>query len=123
MSILTGGVPGYAAAGGDVVYGRSRWAMERQVRLAAGSLVAASIAASLRFPAARFLAGAVGTGLTYAAVSDSCAMGRVLGMLPYNRDPQRRTRGAGSQRPAAAARSGMTGRRAVPRTSRCEVSR
>ncbi len=91
LSILTGGVPSYAAAGGDVVYGRSRWAMERQVRLAAGSIVAASIGASIRFPAARYLAGAVGAGLTYAAVSDTCAMGKVLARLPYNRDPQHRT--------------------------------
>lgn len=91
LSILTGGVPAYTAAGGSVVYGQSRWAMERQVRLAAGSLVSASIAASVRFPAARYLAGAVGAGLTYAAVSDNCTMARVLGLLPYNNCPHRRT--------------------------------
>lgn len=91
LSILTGGVPAYAAAGGSVVHGRSRWAMERQVRLAAGSLVAASIAASVRYPAARYLAGAVGAGLTYAAVSDNCTMARVLSLLPYNQDTHRRT--------------------------------
>lgn len=91
LSILTGGVPGYAAAGGSVVHGRPRWTMERQVRLAAGSLIAASIAASVRFPAARYLAGAVGAGLTYAAVSDNCTMARVLSLLPYNQDPHRRT--------------------------------
>lgn len=91
LSILTGGVPAYAAAGGSVVHGRSRWAMERQVRLAAGSLVAASIAASVRCPVARYLAGAVGAGLTYAAVSDNCAMARVLSLLPHNKSPHRRT--------------------------------
>ena len=90
LSILTGGVPGYAAAGGAVVHGRSRWAMERQVRLVAGALVATSIAVSVRFPAVRYLAGAVGAGLTYAALSDNCTMARVLSRLPYNRDPQRR---------------------------------
>lgn len=91
LSILAGGVPAYAAAGGSVVHGRSRWAMERQVRLVAGSLVAASIAASVRFPVARYLAGAVGAGLTYAAVSDNCAMARVLSLLPYNKGPHRRS--------------------------------
>ncbi len=91
LSILTGGVPGYAAAGGAVVQGRSRWSMERQVRLVAGSLVVGSIAVSIGFPAARYLAGAVGAGLTYAAVSDTCTMARVLSRLPYNRDPQRRS--------------------------------
>jgi len=31
-----------------------------------------------------YLAAAVGAGLTYLAVSDSCAMGMVLSKLPYN---------------------------------------
>lgn len=91
LSILAGGVPGYATAGGAVVHGRSRWAMERQVRFVAGTLVAASVAASIRFPAARYLAGAVGAGLTYAAVSDNCTMARVLSRLPYNQGTNRRT--------------------------------
>lgn len=91
LSVLGGGVPGYLAAGGSVIRGRARWAMERQVRLVAGTLVAASITASIRVPAARFVAGAVGAGLTWAAVSDTCAMARALSLVPYNRDPHRRT--------------------------------
>lgn len=91
LSILTGGVPGFAAAGGSVVRGRRRWAMERQVRLLAGGLVAGSVAVSIRRPGARFLAGAVGAGLTYSAVTDTCALARVLSMLPWNRDPHRRS--------------------------------
>ena len=83
--VINGGVPDYEAAGGEVVHGRQRWAMERQVRLIAGSLVTGSIAASLLAPKARFLAGAVGAGLTIAAVTDTCAMSRVLSKLPYNR--------------------------------------
>ena len=59
--------------------------MERQVRLAAGTLVLTGILASSRWPAARFLSGAVGAGLTFAALSNTCAMGRVLLKLPYNR--------------------------------------
>ncbi|MCW2682980.1 MAG: Rhodanese-like protein, partial [Blastococcus sp.] len=65
--------------------GRRRWALERQVRLVAGSIVAGSVLASIRFPKARFLAGGIGTGLTVAAVTDSCAMGAALSALPYNR--------------------------------------
>jgi rhodanese-related sulfurtransferase len=82
---INGGVADYEAAGGEVVHGRQRWAMERQIRLIAGSLVAGSVAASLLAPKARFLAGAVGAGLTIAAVTDTCAMSRVLSRLPYNR--------------------------------------
>lgn len=33
LHVLTAGVPGYATAGGRVVQGRPRWALERQVRL------------------------------------------------------------------------------------------
>lgn len=87
LHILDGGVPAYASAGGEVVRGRSRWAMDRQVRLAAGSLVLTSILASVKVPAARFVAGGIGAGLTFAAVADSCAMSQVLGKLPYNKGP------------------------------------
>lgn len=59
--------------------------MERQVRLAAGSLVLGGVLASLRWPTARFLSGAVGAGLTYAALSSTCAMSRLLRRLPYSR--------------------------------------
>lgn len=90
--VIDGGVPDYEAAGGDVVHGRQRWAMERQVRLIAGSLVTGSIATSLLAPKARFLAGAVGAGLTIAAVTDTCAMSRVLSKLPYNRGTDEPTR-------------------------------
>lgn len=92
--VINGGVPDYEAAGGEVVHGRQRWAVERQVRLIAGSLVTGSIAASLLAPKARFLAGAVGAGLTIAAATDTCAMSRVLSRLPYNRggeDPTPKT--------------------------------
>lgn len=58
--------------------------MDRQVRLVAGSLVLAGILASLRWPKARFLSGAVGGGLTFAALSNTCAMSKVLLKLPYN---------------------------------------
>ncbi|MEJ5867399.1 rhodanese-like domain-containing protein [Pseudokineococcus sp. 5B2Z-1] len=85
LQVLGGGVDGVRRAGGTVVAGRSRWAMERQVRLVAGSLVLGSVLLSLQVPAARFLAGGVGAGLTYAALSDTCTMARGLARLPYNR--------------------------------------
>lgn len=85
VSVLDGGVRDFEEAGGEVVRGRQRWALERQVRLVAGSLVTASIAASLAAPKARLVAGAVGAGLTFAAVTDTCAMARALSALPYNR--------------------------------------
>ena len=86
LHILDGGIAAWEASGGDVVRGDiSRWAMDRQVRLVAGSLVLAGVVASLAVPGAKWIAGGVGAGLTYSAVSNTCAMATVLGKLPYNR--------------------------------------
>jgi rhodanese-related sulfurtransferase len=85
LAVLDGGMNAHTAGGHPVRRGRQRWALERQVRLVAGGLVAASVLASTRFPKARFLAGGIGTGLTVAAVTDTCAMGAALSALPYNR--------------------------------------
>lgn len=91
--VLTGGVPGFAAAGGDVVRGRNRWDLERQVRLAAGSLVLVGLAGG-RFvsPRVRMLAGAIGAGLTFSAASNTCAMGSALSAMPWNRAAKEPTR-------------------------------
>ena len=91
LHILDGGIAAYTAAGGDVIRGRARWSLERQVRLVAGSLVLAGLALGLRIPQARLLTGGVGTGLALSALTDSCTMGRILAALPYNRGPRDRT--------------------------------
>ncbi|WP_226367938.1 rhodanese-like domain-containing protein [Pseudonocardia sp. ICBG162] len=84
--VLDGGVPAYAEAGGDVVRGRPAWALERQVRLGAGSLVLTGLLAGRYLaPAGRLLSGAVGTGLVLSALTDTCTMGAVLARLPFNR--------------------------------------
>jgi rhodanese-related sulfurtransferase len=85
VTVLEGGVAAWQASGGEVESDKATWALERQVRLVAGSLVAGSILTSLRLPKARFLAGAVGSGLVFAAVSNTCLMGNLLARLPYNR--------------------------------------
>ena len=87
LLVLDGGMPAWTGAGGDVVRGRPRWAMERQVRLAAGLLVLAGTLLSLWLPLTLLLAIGVGAGLTFSALSNTCGMGRALSLLPYNRDP------------------------------------
>ena len=87
VHVLAGGVAGWEAQDRDLVRapaGEAPWALERQVRLAAGGIVAAAVAASVVWPPARFLAGAVGAGLVVAAVTDRCARGAALARLPYN---------------------------------------
>lgn len=85
LRVLETGVPGYAEGGGQVVQGRHRWALERQVRLVAGGLVLAGILASRWTPKSALLAGGIGAGLTASALTDTCTMGRLLSALPYNR--------------------------------------
>ncbi|WP_461187979.1 rhodanese-like domain-containing protein [Arthrobacter sp. Z4-13] len=91
--VLTGGAPGFAAAGGDVVKGKNRWALERQVRLAAGSLVVLGLVGG-RFvsPKIRIFAGAIGTGLTFSAATNTCAMGQALSAMPWNKAAKEPTR-------------------------------
>ena len=85
MRLLTGGIGAWQTAGCDVVRRSERWSLERQVRLVAGSIVLVSIVTSLWVPGARFVAGFVGAGLTFAAVTNTCAMAMLLSKLPYNR--------------------------------------
>lgn len=83
-SVLEGGIEAWRKAELPVKLGEPRWDLERQVRLVAGSIVASSIAASTVFPKAKWVAAAIGTGLTGAAVTNTCAMGMALSKLPYN---------------------------------------
>lgn len=53
----------------------SKWALERQVRLVAGGIVASSVLGSIWAPRLRFLAGGIGAGLVFAAVSNTCRSG------------------------------------------------
>ena len=103
--VLTGGVPGFAAAGGDVVRGAQRWDLERQVRMAAGTLVVGGLlAGKFVSPRLRLLAGAIGTGLTFSAATNTCAMGKALSKMPWNKAATEPTaKSAIGQLPAASA--------------------
>lgn len=87
LLVLDGGLTAWQAAGHPIRQGQGKWELERQVQLVAGSLVLGGILASLRFPRTCFLSGAVGAGLSFAAVSNTCAMGKALLKLPYNKTP------------------------------------
>ncbi|HEY1116837.1 MAG TPA: rhodanese-like domain-containing protein [Acidimicrobiales bacterium] len=86
LRLLEGGMSAWAASGNPVARtAATRWAMDRQVRLAAGSVVLASVVASAWVPPARFVAGFIGAGLTFSAVTNTCGMAMALAKLPYNR--------------------------------------
>ncbi|WP_069884237.1 rhodanese-like domain-containing protein [Streptomyces luteocolor] len=63
---------------------RPAWPMERQVRLAAGSLVVTGLALGARYRSARWLSAAIGGGLVFSAVTNTCGMAAVLARLPHN---------------------------------------
>ena len=86
LAVLDDGMNGWLAAGAPVQdSAKKRWALERQVRLVAGGIVATSVLTSIWKPKARFLAGGIGAGLVFAAVSNTCMMGSALMKLPYNK--------------------------------------
>ncbi|MER7847077.1 rhodanese-like domain-containing protein [Kitasatospora sp. NPDC096077] len=86
--VVTGGTDAWAEAGHPVdriAGARPVWAMDRQVRLTAGSIVLLGLLVDPALPGARWVSAAIGAGLLFSALTDSCAMGALLGRLPYNR--------------------------------------
>lgn len=85
VHILDGGIAAWEANGFAVNRGAQRWDLERQVRLVAGSIVLSSVLASVAVPKFKWVAAAIGGGLTFASLTNTCAMGMALSKLPYNR--------------------------------------
>ena len=64
---------------------KAPWALERQVRFAAGLLVLIGVLLSIFVhPYFIGLSGFVGAGLVFAAVTDTCTMGMILLKMPWN---------------------------------------
>ena len=85
LAFVTGGTEGWIAAGLDVVRGKRAISLERQVRIAAGSLVLiGAILALTVHPLFVLLSGFVGAGLVFAGVTDTCGMGMLLARMPWN---------------------------------------
>jgi len=93
LFLLSGGTDAWRGTGLPLVRSvRSRWALERQVRLLAGLIVLTAVTAGFAINQLWFLgAGAVGLGLTIAGATDLCGMGYLLAKLPFNRRVHSRT--------------------------------
>ena len=86
LHVLDGGVSAWIASGRGVERGAPRISLERQVRMLAGALAATGgLLALVVSPAFGLIPALLGVGLVYAGATDSCAMGLLLGRLPYNR--------------------------------------
>ncbi len=82
---IEGGTLACVEAGLPVVRGRKAISLERQVRIAAGSLVLVGVLLGwLVHPAFVALAVVVGTGLVFAGITDTCGMGLLLARMPWN---------------------------------------
>lgn len=83
--VVEGGTAAWERAGLPVVRGKKAMSLERQVRIAAGSLVVigAGLGAFVH-PAFLGLAGFVGAGLVFAGLTDTCGMALLLARMPWN---------------------------------------
>lgn len=82
---VEGGTQAWEAAGLPVVRGKKSMSLERQVRIAAGSLVLlGAVLALVAHPYFIALSAFVGAGLIFAGVTDTCGMGMMLAKMPWN---------------------------------------
>jgi Protein of unknown function (DUF2892) len=97
--VFDGGTTAWQNAGFPLVVNTmTRWALERQVRLIAGLLVLLGAVLALTVnPNWVYLSGLVGLGLTFAGLTDICAMASLLGRMPWNRPRRLATAAASGQ--------------------------
>lgn len=82
VTVVAGGTDAWAAAGLPIdKEHKAPWALERQVRLAAGLLVLVG----LFIPPWPFVSAFVGAGLVFAALTKTCGMAMCLARMPWNR--------------------------------------
>jgi rhodanese-related sulfurtransferase len=85
--VVEGGTEAWSAAGLPVERSAAKTiSLERQVRIAAGSLVLIGVLlACFVNPGFLVLSGFVGAGLVFAGITDWCGMGLLLAKFPWNR--------------------------------------
>ena len=85
--VVQGGTEAWASEGLPVEgTGRKVISIERQVRIAAGSLVLIGVLGGFFVtPGLFILSGLVGAGLIFAGITDWCGMGILLSKAPWNR--------------------------------------
>ena len=83
---VEGGTLACVEAGLPVVRGKKAISLERQVRIAAGSLVLlGALLGVFVNPAFVGLSAFVGAGLLFSGITDTCGMGLILARMPWNR--------------------------------------
>lgn len=86
---VEGGTLACVDVGIPAVRGKKAISLERQVRIAAGSLVLTGVVLGfLVHPIFFGLSGFVGAGLVFAGITDTCGMGMLLARMPWNQVPK-----------------------------------
>jgi len=87
VEVLEGGIDTWKQHGHPVQVGQTQvWAMDRQVRMVAGSLVLLGVLLGVWVhPGFYYLSGFVGAGLVFSALTDTCGMAMLLAKMPWNR--------------------------------------
>jgi rhodanese-related sulfurtransferase len=85
--IVSGGTDAWVAEGLPVVRGtRAVLSLERQTRIAIGTVVLLGVALGLLVdPRWSLIAGFAGAGLVFAGLTDSCLMAMMIAKMPWNR--------------------------------------
>lgn len=100
LIVVEGGTTAWMEAGLPVIRGKGVISIERQVRIAAGFLVALGVALGYWVhPGFLGLSAFVGVGLMFAGITDFCGMGLLIAKMPWNKAPS-------CARPAASTTSG-----------------
>jgi rhodanese-related sulfurtransferase len=82
---VEGGTKACLEAGLPVVRGKKTVSLERQVRIAAGSLVLlGAVLGWLANPAFLGLSAFVGAGLVFSGITDTCPMAMLIARMPWN---------------------------------------
>jgi rhodanese-related sulfurtransferase len=85
---VEGGTSACEQAGLPVARGKKVMSLERQVRIAAGSIVfVGTLLSAFVSPWFLIVPGFVGAGLVFAGVTDTCGMGMILARMPWNQTP------------------------------------
>jgi rhodanese-related sulfurtransferase len=86
LLVIDGGIEALKQAGCSFSQGKgSVMPLERQVRIAAGSLVLVGVLlGTFLTPGFYGVSAFVGAGLVFAGITDTCAMGMLLARMPWN---------------------------------------
>lgn len=86
IRVMEGGIAAWAREGKPLLYGRGGISLERQVRMVAGSMgLIGTLLGAFVSPLFLIIPGFIGAGLTFAGITNTCGMAKILMRMPFNR--------------------------------------